>query len=105
MMTPDDQDLIRARQQSRARVMALLLGEGMLLAGIGGLCGIALGHLFTELTGMAMRAAQQGTITGWIWLPEEFIVLALAVGVGALAALLPAWRAYRTDIAGTLARG
>jgi len=40
-----------------------------------------------------------------VWLPEEFIVLALAVAVGALAALVLAWRAYRTDIAGTLARG
>ena len=32
-------------------------------------------------------------------------VFAAALGVGVLAALLPAWRAYRTDIAGTLARG
>ena len=32
-------------------------------------------------------------------------VLALAAGVGVIAALIPAWRAYRTDIAGTLARG
>ena len=31
MMTPDDQDLIRARQQSRARVMALLLGALVIL--------------------------------------------------------------------------
>jgi putative ABC transport system permease protein len=54
---------------------------------------------------MAMRAAQQGGITGLVWLPEEFIVLALAVAVGALAALIPAWRAYRTDIAATLAQG
>ena len=30
-MTPDDQDLIRARQQSRARVMARLLGAFVLL--------------------------------------------------------------------------
>ncbi|MFG6283028.1 hypothetical protein [Sphingomonas sp. S6] len=30
-MTPDDQDLIRHRQQSRARVMALLLGAFVIL--------------------------------------------------------------------------
>jgi len=32
-------------------------------------------------------------------------VLAMAAGVGVVAALIPAWRAYRTDIAGTLAQG
>ena len=99
-----DLAIMRTLGASPARLMALLLGEGMLLASIGGLCGVALGHVFAELTGMAMRAAQQGGMTGWIWLPEEFIVLALAVLVGALAAVIPAWRAYRTDIAGTLAR-
>lgn len=100
-----DLAIMRTLGASPSRLMALLLGEGMLLAGVGGLCGITLGHVFAELTGMAMRAAQQGTITGWIWLPEEFIVLVLSVLVGALAAVVPAWRAYRTDIAGTLARG
>lgn len=100
-----DLAIMRTLGASPLRLMALLLGEGMLLAGIGGVAGLLLGHLFTEITGMAMRAAQQGSITGRVWLPEEFIVLALAVAVGALAALVPAWRAYRTDIAGTLARG
>jgi putative ABC transport system permease protein len=100
-----DLAIMRTLGASPAQLMALLMGEGMLLAGVGGVCGIALGHAFTEITGMAMRAAQQGSITGLVWLPEEFIVLALAVAVGALAALVPAWRAYRTDIAGTLARG
>ena len=99
-----DLAIMRTLGASPFRLMTLLLGEGMLLAGIGGLCGIALGHVFAELTGMAMRAAQQGSMTGWIWLPEEFIVLALAILVGALAAVIPAWRAYRTDIAGTLSR-
>jgi putative ABC transport system permease protein len=100
-----DLAIMRTLGASPLQLMALLLGEGMLLAGIGGVAGLLLGHLFTEITGMAMRAAQQGSITGLLWLPEEFIVLALAVAVGALAALIPAWRAYRTDIAGTLARG
>jgi putative ABC transport system permease protein len=35
----------------------------------------------------------------------EWWLFVLALGVGIVAALLPAWRAYRTDIAGTLARG
>jgi len=44
-------------------------------------------------------------ITGWAWVDAELWVIALALAVGLIAALLPAWRASRTDIAGTLARG
>jgi putative ABC transport system permease protein len=85
--------------------MGLLLFEGLLLALIGALLGLALGHGFAELLGHLLRAAQQVEISGAVFVPEELWVVALALGVGVLAALIPAWRAYRTDIATTLARG
>jgi putative ABC transport system permease protein len=85
--------------------MALMLLEGLLLAGIGATLGIALGHGLTEVVGMALTAAKQFAVTGWAWVPEELWLIGLALVVGIFAALLPAWRAYRTDIAGTLARG
>jgi putative ABC transport system permease protein len=88
-----------------AKLMLLLLFEGLLLALIGGVLGIVLGHALTEVLGNALRLAQQISVTGWIWVKAEWYVLALAAGVGVIAALIPAWRAYRTDIAGTLARG
>ncbi len=86
-------------------LMMLLLFEGLLLALIGGVLGIVLGHVLAELLGYALKAAQQVSVTGWTWVAAEWWVLALAAGVGVVAALIPAWRAYRTDIAGTLARG
>jgi putative ABC transport system permease protein len=85
--------------------MALMLFEGLLLALIGAALGILLGHLLTELLGYGLKAARQVAVTGWTWVGAELWVVALALGVGVVAALLPAWRAYRTDIAGTLARG
>lgn len=88
-----------------ATLMGLLLFEGLLLALIGALLGLALGHGFAELLGHLLRAAQQVEISGAVFVPEELWVVALALGVGVLAALIPAWRAYRTDIATTLARG
>jgi putative ABC transport system permease protein len=87
------------------KLMALMLLEGLLLAGIGATLGIALGHGLTEVVGMALTAAKQFAVTGWAWVPEELWLIGLALVVGIFAALLPAWRAYRTDIAGTLARG
>lgn len=100
-----DLAVMRTLGASPARLMALMLFEGALLAGVGAVLGIALGHVLTELLGFAFKAAKQVAVTGWTWVGAELWLIVLALGVGIVAALLPAWRAYRTDIAGTLARG
>jgi putative ABC transport system permease protein len=58
-----------------------------------------------EVLGAALRAAQQVPVTGWTWVAGELWLLVLALGVGALAALLPAWRASRAEVAPVLAEG
>lgn len=100
-----DLAIMRTLGAAPGRLLLLLLCEGLLLAAMGAALGLVLGHGLAEVLGRALQAAQQVEITGWAWVPEELWVVALALGVGVLAALLPAWRAYRTDIAGTLARG
>ena len=100
-----DLAVMRTLGASPARLMTLMLFEGALLAGIGAALGLALGHVLTELLGVAFKAAKQVAVTGWAWVPEELWLIGLARAVGIFAALLPALRAYRTDIAGTLARG
>ena len=100
-----DLAVMRTLGASPARLMALMLFEGLLLAALGAALGLALGHVMTEVLGMALKAAQQVTVTGWAWVNAELWLVAVALAVGVVAALVPAWRAYRTDIAGTLARG
>lgn len=100
-----DLAVMRTLGASRARVMSLLLSEGVLLALAGGLLGIAAGHMATEVLGRALAAAGRGTMSGWIFLEEEAWLLAFALITGFVAAALPAWRAWRADIAATLARG
>lgn len=99
-----DLAIMRTLGASPAKLMMLMLSEGLLLAALGGALGIVLGHALAEVLGWVLREAQQIEITGWAWVNAEWGLIALALGVGVAAALLPAWRAYRTDIAGTLAR-
>jgi putative ABC transport system permease protein len=100
-----DLAVMRTLGASPAKLMALLLFEGMLLSLIGAALGIAAGHALTEILGRALTQARQVSVTGLTWVPAELWLIALAVGVGVIAALLPAWRAYRTDVAAALARG
>jgi putative ABC transport system permease protein len=100
-----DLAVMRTLGASPWKLMALMLFEGVLLALAGATLGILLGHGLTEMLGRMLKLAQQIEVTGWAWVDSELWLMALAFGVGIVASLLPAWRAYRTDIAGTLARG
>jgi putative ABC transport system permease protein len=100
-----DLAVMRMLGASREKLLGLMILEGAVLSLAGGVAGIALGHLFAAVLGMALKAQQQAAITGWTWLPQELWLLVLAVGVGIAAALLPALRAYRADVAPVLADG
>jgi len=100
-----DLAVMRMLGAGRGQLMSLMLFEGAALALAGGAAGIVLGHLLTELLGRALGQARQAAVTGWTWQPAEFWLLGLALAVGLAAALLPAWRAYRADVAPVLAEG
>jgi putative ABC transport system permease protein len=99
-----DLAVMRTLGASPRRLFGLLLLEGLVLAFLGALVGVALGHLFAGLLGLWLQAHQQPAVTGLAWRPEELWLAAAALAVGLLAALLPAWRAYRTDVSRTLAQ-
>jgi len=87
------------------KVLYLMLFEALLLAGIGAVAGLVLGHVVTAILGESLREARQIEVSGAVFLAEELWILALALGTGVLAALYPAWRAARIDVAATLAEG
>jgi putative ABC transport system permease protein len=98
-----DLAVMRTLGASRRTLFAQPLLEGLLLAAAGALLGLLLGHGVAELLGRLLPQARDIGLTGLLWRPEELYLVLLALGVGLLAALIPAIQAYRTDIAATLA--
>ena len=97
--------VMRTLGASPARLFGLLIGEAFVLSLLGVLIGLALGHVLASLLGAWLESQQSYPVTGLEWRPEEAWVAGIALAVGVLAAVLPAWRAYRTDVSRTLARG
>lgn len=83
--------VLRALGWGRGRVIGLILGEALALALAGGLLGIGLGVGLTSLTGLvpAVATLLQGKVT-----PVVFAqALGIAVLLGLIGGLYPAWRA------------
>lgn len=99
-----DLAVMRMLGATPGRLVRLVLLEALVLAVAGALLGLVLGHLAAEALGVLLAAANQPAVTGRYWLAAELWIVALAAAVGLAAGLLPAWRAYRTDIAATLSQ-
>ena len=98
-----DLAMMRTLGASRRKLMAHVLLEGLLLAGMGVVLGLVLGHAAAAGLGAAVEGAQGMALGGFAVVPGEIVVVALALAAGVVAALLPAYQAYRTDIARVLA--
>jgi putative ABC transport system permease protein len=83
---------LRAVGWSSARVLRLILSEGTLISLLGGALGLLAGFVGAEVL---IRWAPQGYL-GTSYTAMLFVQgMAVAVGVGTLGALYPAWRASR----------
>jgi putative ABC transport system permease protein len=94
--------LLRSMGSSRGRLFALLLGEGIVLAGLGALVGLILSRL--GLWWLNNGAARDFHITfSATPIRSEILLVAATVALGLLAALIPAIKAFYLNISKTLA--
>jgi putative ABC transport system permease protein len=100
-----DLAVMRTLGASPARLFGLLMTEGVVLVLLGVALGLLLGHGLASALGLWLESEQHYPVTGMQWRLEELWLIGVALAVGVAAALLPAWRAYRTDVSRTLAQG
>jgi len=93
---------LRAIGARRKTIFALVLGEATMLAAAGGLLGLLLGHVLTWALSSRVAALAGLSLDPWGIRPSELILVVAVVMVGAAAGILPAWNAYRTDVASNL---
>ncbi len=94
--------LMRVMGASKAKLLILILLEGVLIAVVGYAAGALIGHTAVGVLSGFMQDAYKYALDPFVYLSQEFILLFACVGIGMLAALLPAIQAYKTDIASTL---
>jgi putative ABC transport system permease protein len=99
-----DLAMLRMLGASPARVAALLLAEGLWLAVLATVLGLAAGHALAGLVGTVLAGQQSLPVTGGVWLAQEWWIPAMALLTAGAAALIPAVSAYRVDVAQLLQR-
>jgi putative ABC transport system permease protein len=98
-----DLAIMRALGASRGQVVAVILIESLLLAAAGLAVGLLAANIVVASIGAWIPAAAPLAAAAWTWPPAAWALVALALGAGILSAAWPAWRAYRLDVAATLA--
>jgi putative ABC transport system permease protein len=99
-----DLALLRVMGASRGQVFGTVMLEGLLTAAAGAMLGWAAAHGLIMCAARAYPALSDLGLAAWHPHPSELAVLAGVVGIGALAALVPALAVYRLDPARVLAR-
>jgi putative ABC transport system permease protein len=100
-----DLAMMRTLGASRFRLMSHVLLEGQLLAGMGVVLGLILGHSAAAFMASAVQESRGMALDGLAFVSGEGWIILLAMGAGLIASLIPAFQAYRTDISSTLAEG
>jgi putative ABC transport system permease protein len=100
-----DLALMRSFGATPSKLFRLVITESLILAVIGAILGIALGHAFVEVASSWLADAKHINITGKLFLPEEIWLIGASIVIGLVAAIIPAIRVYRIDIFKTLVKG
>lgn len=98
-----DLAIMRSMGASRTKLFVSILLEGGVLTMLGSFIGLLMGHGVLVLLSGLVEETQKAGINGFIFYPEEWIILGGSLVLGLICAVIPAIQAYRTDISKVLA--
>ncbi len=97
-----DMAIMRTMGATKTKLFSLVIVEGLIITGIGGIIGLLFGH--TMLYFISTQTSESADfIEAFKIYPNEIWILIAAIALGLLAALIPSFKAYRTTISKTLA--
>lgn len=99
-----DLALLRVMGATPATVFGTILLEGVMTAAAGAIVGIGVGHAVLGVATASFHTLAEIGIDPWHFQREEIGIMLGVLMIGALAALIPAIRVFRLDLARTLAR-
>jgi putative ABC transport system permease protein len=98
-----DMAMLRVIGASRAAIIGQVASEGLILASAGAALGLLLGHGVIGIAAASIEQLRALGLNAFAFHPGEALIVAAALGIGLIAALIPALRVLKTDIAETLA--
>ncbi len=99
-----DMALLRVMGATRGQVSGTVLLEGLVIAAVGALLGLAAAHGLLAVGASLFPTLAAVGVGPRLFHPGELAIAAAVLGLGVVAALIPAARVYRTDLAETLGR-
>lgn len=94
--------LMRVMGASRLRLFFLIVLEGLIIAVLGYIIGMLLSHIGMSIFSNVAEDSYQYSFNGWRFLIEELWIFLGALAIGIVAAVIPAFMVYNTDISETL---
>ncbi|MCP4438587.1 MAG: ABC transporter permease [Aureispira sp.] len=94
--------LMRVAGASRGRIFTMIILEGLLVALLGFIVGIAISHIGMSVLAGYLQDSYQYSFSGAVFLKEEAYLFVGSLLIGFFAAVIPALQAYKADISETL---
>lgn len=98
-----DMAVMRSMGASRTKLLVLVLMEGGLMTLIGCTIGMGMGHAVLMVLPTIVKQTEKTGINGFVFYPEEWIILVGSLLLGLICAVIPAAQVYRSNVSKILA--
>lgn len=91
--------VMRALGARRTTVFSIIIGESVLLCGVGGLAGLLIGHLLVFIAGPIVESRSDILINPWAFELQELAIFPALLVLAVIVGIFPGLAAYRADVA------